>query len=119
LGPVSVGLDGLGPINVPDSDEITLGIRPENIELVGANEPATVAGTVELVEAVGSDSFLSVAVGDGASVMMRVAADTRVDEGERVTLRFPPRRIRLFDANGERVALAEAARSRAAEPVRR
>ena len=45
--------------------------------------------TVELVEAVGADSYLSVAVGDGLSVMARVPADTRVAEGERVHLRFP------------------------------
>jgi multiple sugar transport system ATP-binding protein len=118
-GPVTVELEGLGPIDVPDNDEITLGIRPENIELAGANEPATIPGAVELVEAIGSDSFLSVAIADGESVMVRVAADSRVEEGEWVHLRFPPRRIRLFDANGGRVALAEAARPHAGEPVRR
>jgi ABC-type sugar transport system ATPase subunit len=119
VGPATVGLEGLGSFDVLDNDEIMLGIRPENIELAGANESATIPGTVELVEAVGSDSFLSVAIADDVSVMVRVSADTRVEEGERVSLRFPPRRIRLFDANGERVALAEVARSPAGEPVRR
>jgi ABC-type sugar transport system ATPase subunit len=119
VGPATVELEGLGSFDVLGNDEIMLGIRPENIELAGANEPATIPGTVELVEAVGSDSFLSVAIADDVSVMVRVSADTRVEEGERVSLRFPPRRIRLFDANGERVALAEVARSPAGEPVRR
>jgi ABC-type sugar transport system ATPase subunit len=119
VGPATVKLEGLGSFDVLDNDEIMLGIRPENIELAGANEPATIPGTVELVEAVGSDSFLSVAIADDVSVMVRVAADTRVAEGELVSLRFPPHRIRLFDAKGERVALAEAARAPAAEPVRR
>ena len=115
-GPVAVDLDGLGPIDVP-GDQVTLGIRPENIELAGAAEPATIPGPVELVEAVGSDSFLSVAVADGVSVMVRVSADARVMEGERVHLRIPPHRIRLFDAQGNRVALAETSDSRAGESV--
>jgi ABC-type sugar transport system ATPase subunit len=119
VGQATVELEGLGSFDALDNDEIMLGIRPENIELAGANEPATIPGTIELVEAVGSDSFLSVAIADDVSVMVRVGADTRVEEGERVSLRFSPHRIRLFDANGERVALAEAARPRAGEPVRR
>ncbi len=119
VGPVSVALDGLRAIDLPGNDEVTLGIRPENIELVGTNESGTIPGAVELIEAVGSDSFLSVALADGVSVMVRVSADTRVAEGEQVHLRFPPRRIRLFGANGVRVAVAEAARSRDEEPVDR
>jgi ABC-type sugar transport system ATPase subunit len=103
-GPVAMDLDGVGPINVPD-DRITLGIRPENVALAGTSDPMTIPGIVELVEAVGSDSFLSVAVSDGVSMMVRVPADTRVREGERVHLRFPPNRIRVFDAAGDRVAI--------------
>ena len=117
-GSAAVDLDGLGPIDIP-GDQVTLGIRPENIELAGAGEHSTILGHVELVEAVGSDSFLSVAVADGASVMVRVSADTRVVEGERVHLRFPPHRIRLFDAAGDRIAIAETARLVGGEPVRR
>jgi hypothetical protein len=51
--------------------------------------------------------------------MVRVSADTRVVEGERVNLRFPLRRIRLFDAHGDGVALAERTSARAGEPVSR
>jgi ABC-type sugar transport system ATPase subunit len=102
IGPVTVQLDGLGTIDLPGEDAVTLGIRPENIELAGVADAATIAGAVELVEAVGSDSFLSVAVSDGVSVMVRVSADTRIGEGERVHLRFPPRRLRFFDAAGDR-----------------
>jgi multiple sugar transport system ATP-binding protein len=118
VGPVDIALDGLGPVDIRGDNEVTLGIRPENIELAGTPEPGTIAGAVDLVEAVGSDSFLSVALGDDASVMVRVSADTRVAEGERVYLRFPPRRMRLFAANGDRVALANAATVHAGEPIR-
>ncbi|MGH2618716.1 MAG: ABC transporter ATP-binding protein [Thermomicrobiales bacterium] len=104
-GPAAIDLDGLGSINIPD-DEITLGIRPENVSLAEPSDPAAIPGMVELVEAVGSDSFLAVTVGEGVSVMVRVPADMRVLEGERVHLRFPVNRIRLFDAAGDRVPIA-------------
>jgi ABC-type sugar transport system ATPase subunit len=103
-GPIAVDLDGLGPIAVPD-DEITLGIRPENVALSDPADPAAVPGRVEFVEMVGSDSFLSVEVADGTSVMVRVPADTRVGDGAQIHLRFPPSRIRLFDAAGDRIVV--------------
>jgi hypothetical protein len=37
--------------------------------------------------------------------MVRVPADSRVAEGERIHLRFPAGRLRLFDEAGKRVAL--------------
>ena len=103
-GPVTVDLDGFAPIDLT-GDEITLGIRPENVVLTGPADSATVPGRVELIEAVGSDSFLSVAVADGESVMVRVPADTRVLEGDHIHLRFPPNRLLIFDSLGNRVAL--------------
>jgi ABC-type sugar transport system ATPase subunit len=101
-GPISVDLNGRVPGNLT-GDEITLGVRAESVELTSPGDPGAIPGGVELVEAVGSDSFLSVAVADDVSVMARVPADTRVREGERVHLRFPPGRLLLFDAAGNRV----------------
>jgi multiple sugar transport system ATP-binding protein len=98
-GPLTVDLDGMAPLGL--SGEVTLGIRPENVELAGSGDSNAIPGCVELVEAVGSDSYLSVAIADGHSVMVRVPADTRVREGECLHLRFPPRRVLFFDAEGE------------------
>ena len=67
-------------------------------------DAAAIPGRVELIEAVGADTYLSVAVAEGRSVMVRVA-DTRVQEGDCLHLRFPPQRLLLFDAAGNRVAL--------------
>jgi sn-glycerol 3-phosphate transport system ATP-binding protein len=103
-GPVTIDLDGLGPIAIADN-EITLGIRPENVVLAGPADPNAVSGCVELIEEVGADSFLSVAVADGVSVVTRVPAATRVSEGDRVHLGFPPNSIQLFDSSGNRIPL--------------
>jgi ABC-type sugar transport system ATPase subunit len=105
-GPIAVDLDGLGPFNLAD-DEITLGIRPERVELTEPADPAALPGRVELIEAVGSDSFLSVVVADGVSVTTRVPGDTRVREGDCLHLRFPLGQLLMFNSSGNRIALEE------------
>jgi multiple sugar transport system ATP-binding protein len=103
-GPISVDLAVLGPM-AGAGEEITLGVRPENVELSGSEDASAIPGRVELIEAVGADTYLSVAVAEGTPVMVRVSADTRVQEGDRLHLRFPPQRLLFFDAAGNRVAL--------------
>jgi multiple sugar transport system ATP-binding protein len=103
-GPIGVDLAALGPI-AGAGEAVTLGVRPENVELSGSGDADAIPGRVELIEAVGADTFLSVGVADGTTVMVRVSADTRVQEGDCLHLRFPPQRLLLFDAAGNRVAL--------------
>ncbi len=103
VGPVTVPLATLPALPGGD-DTFTLGIRPENVELTSAGDAAGIPGRVELIEAVGADSFLAVALDDGVTMMVRVAADTPVREGEVVHLRLPPHRMQMFDATGTRVA---------------
>jgi multiple sugar transport system ATP-binding protein len=103
-GPIGVDLTALGPITGA-GEAVTLGVRPENVELSGSGDAAAISGRVELIEAVGADTYLSVAVAEGTTVMVRVSADTRVQEGDCLHLRFPPQRLLLFDAAGNRVAL--------------
>jgi multiple sugar transport system ATP-binding protein len=103
-GPISVDLAAFGPIAGAD-EAVTLGVRPENVELSGSEDAAAIPGRVELIEAVGADTYLSIAVAEGTTVMVRVSADTRVQEGDRLHLRFPPQRLLFFDAAGNRVAL--------------
>ena len=102
VGPATISLDTLPPLPGGDGT-LTLGIRPENVELASADDDGAIAGHVELVEAVGADSFLAVALVDGTAMMVRVAADSPVREGDTVHLRLPPHRLHLFDATGTRV----------------
>jgi multiple sugar transport system ATP-binding protein len=98
-GVVELALDGAVPQMLPDGPA-TLGIRPEDIQLAPASEAGAVPATVELVEAIGADTFLSVGLGAAATAMVRVPAQTRVSEGELVHLLLPADRMRLFDATG-------------------
>jgi multiple sugar transport system ATP-binding protein len=102
-GPSS-GLGALGAIETPDGP-ISVGIRPEDIEIAPSGTSDTIAATVDLVEEVGSDAYLSVTAGTAMNLIVRTPADTAVREGEHVQLRFPPGRIRVFDSEGNRVAL--------------
>jgi ABC-type sugar transport system ATPase subunit len=102
-GPITLSLKHLSTL--PDGDgPITLGIRPENVELALPGELEAIPGRVELIEAVGADSFLSVALDGGVTMMVRVAASMPVLEGELVRLRLSPQCLQLFDATGMRVA---------------
>jgi multiple sugar transport system ATP-binding protein len=103
-GPIGVDLTSLGPI-AGAGEAVTLGVRPENVELSRSGDADAIPGRVELIEAVGADTYLSVGVAEGTTVMVRVSADTRVQEGDCLHLRLPPQRLLLFDAAGSRVAL--------------
>jgi multiple sugar transport system ATP-binding protein len=81
----------------------SLGIRPEHLELVGPDAPDALPAVVDLVEAVGSDSFVTAAVGGGRTFMARVDGARRVAEGDHVGVRLPPAHVRLFDGDGARI----------------
>jgi multiple sugar transport system ATP-binding protein len=103
-GPIAVDLGALGPI-AGAGEAVTLGVRPENVELSRSGDADAIPGHVELIEAVGADTYLSVTVAEGTTMMVRVSADTHVQEGDCLHLRLPPQRLLLFDAAGSRVAL--------------
>ena len=91
----------IGP-SCPAADApVTLGIRPEDIEL-GSADQAIVAGTVELVENIGAEDFISVSLG-ALTCIVRTTVHSAAREGERVHLRFPTHGVHLFDGAGQRV----------------
>lgn len=93
------------PQHVPaDSPRaLTVGLRAEDVTLVGAGEAepgATFDATVELVEPIGSDTFVELAAGS-SRLVARVAPDVRPAIGERVTVRVRRDRVYLFDTATE------------------
>lgn len=85
-----------------------LGIRPQDVELseVGVEKSGTITGAVELVEHLGGELLLHVAIGTEAAktdVRVQVRADRDVAPGQRVRLRLPPERLHWFGAEGERL----------------
>jgi ABC-type sugar transport system ATPase subunit len=103
-GDVAVALATQTGSSIPDG-ELTLGIRPEAIDLVPESAAGAIPAVVELVESVGADQYISVSIGPAVAAVARVGADEPVAEGEQVHLRFAPSGIHLFDAAGDRVPL--------------
>jgi ABC-type sugar transport system ATPase subunit len=99
--PAAIGLrEGTFP-------RVALGVRAEDVR-VHANGSAPDPGrsfqaTVQLLEPIGSDTFVELATGD-ATVVARVAPDAGLALGQTVTAELTPGRIHLFEReHGERI----------------
>jgi multiple sugar transport system ATP-binding protein len=77
---------------------VTLGIRPEDIELVAEDDPHAYRDTVRVVEPMGDESYL-VVDSNGAEVTLAVDGAARISDGDEVRIRFPPDRVHLFDSD--------------------
>jgi ABC-type sugar transport system ATPase subunit len=80
---------------------VQLGVRPEDVR-VGAPGDEGIAGSVQLLEPVGSDLFLSVEAA-GATLQVRTPPETQVAQGDNITLTFNPGRSHVFDGQGRSV----------------
>lgn len=84
---------------------VLLGVRPEDVHVLPNpdTETATVTGEVALIEPLGPDTYIEVAVGPH-SLTARVEPDRRLRLGDTVSALLPGPKLHLFDAeSGERV----------------
>jgi multiple sugar transport system ATP-binding protein len=82
--------------------DVTLGIRPEDLHLASAADPAdlTFDALVEVVEKLGSEILLDLKVGRGAMVAA-VDPTVRVSYGDKLRLGLNPVRLHFFDIQSE------------------
>jgi ABC-type sugar transport system ATPase subunit len=78
------------------SGRVTLGIRPENVELADAPGDHTFTGEVEVIELLGNVQIVHFDV-DGREFLAEVHPDVAVEQGERRHVRLSPDRVHLFD----------------------
>ena len=74
--------------------KVTVGLRPEGIEIAADGHPAEVVA----VEPFGSEVIIDVRIADEA-LKIRAAPDIRPEPGSSVGLRADPAAVRLFDAS--------------------
>ena len=80
-----------------DGQMITFGIRPEHLS-VSTPEERNIPVTVDLVEALGSETYLAVGLTDNSDAMqVRVESDRMFKMGEKLWLAIAPEKIHLFD----------------------
>jgi ABC-type sugar transport system ATPase subunit len=86
--------------------KVALGVRAEDLRLDpegGASLPGGFPATVALLEPIGSDTFVELAVG-GSTIVGRVSPDLPLAIGQPVTAAVAAGRAHLFDAaNGQRI----------------
>jgi multiple sugar transport system ATP-binding protein len=103
-GGVSCAVDGIGTIALPvpvegwkAGDSVTVGIRPEHIELEQTDASTTVNGSVNIVENLGGETYLHVEIAPNSPLMMvKLHGSHGPKRGENVTLYLPTNRIYLF-----------------------
>jgi len=81
---------------------LTLGVRPEGVELSRSNGGPPSSWRVDVVEHLGADSIVGVRRGD-AFLRSRVRPDAGLAEAELVDIGLPAEGVHLFDASGDNV----------------
>ena len=93
------------PLRLYDGKALTLGIRPEHLNL-GLPAPKNLKVQVELVEALGSETYLSAQLTDSDAPLLqaRIEADRLVQIGDCLWLSIAIDRLHLFDgATGQAI----------------
>jgi len=93
----------LSGANLHVGGAVTLGIRPEHLELAKPGD-CTLQVTADVSERLGSDTFCHVRTASGEALTLRVRGDLASRYGETLSLHLDAEHCHLFDANG--VALA-------------
>jgi multiple sugar transport system ATP-binding protein len=96
-----------GRVPVEAGDGVTLGVRPEDMEVAGELDEVASSrqfgATVEVIEPMGSDNFLSldVGLGDEDEWVARVDSTYTPDLHSEVAVTFEPAVVNLFGEDGE------------------
>ena len=79
-----------------DGRSLTLGIRPEHLS-VGVPAPKNLPVQVDLVEALGNETYLSVSLAESSTLQVRIPPDQVVKIGDALWLSIAVDKIHLFD----------------------
>jgi multiple sugar transport system ATP-binding protein len=93
LTPVAGMIDALRPY---DGKTVHIGIRAENMETLTAPVPDALPVTVRVVEPLGAQNLLTVAIADNV-IKVSTHPDFPVNAGGTIWLRFPAHKIRWMD----------------------
>jgi len=90
------------PLNTQLAGPLTMGIRPEHIQVFAERHDGAIAATVYVTELMGNETFVFLSVGENR-LIARAPADFRADVESKVWLRLATERAHFFDpASGSR-----------------
>ncbi|MBF0677794.1 MAG: sn-glycerol-3-phosphate ABC transporter ATP-binding protein UgpC [Devosia sp.] len=103
----AIELPGLGILpRAAGAGPVTLGVRPEHLA-IGAPGDIAAEGTITLIEYLGSEVFIYVALPDGQTLLAQAPGNVRHQRGEKVSVSFRAEDTHLFDADGLRIEAAQ------------
>lgn len=83
--------------------DLTLGIRPEDIEVAIEESPTSIEVTVDVIEPLGKEQLLYFTL-DDTTYTASVTGHRSIPEGETIHLEFPSERVHVFDrGSGETI----------------
>jgi ABC-type sugar transport system ATPase subunit len=85
-----------------DGDLVTIGVRPEDVQVSAVATDAWEPARVIVVEPMGNELLLTIEY-RGQRLVSRAVADLAVDSGQAVWVHLPPARVLTFDGEGRRV----------------
>jgi len=78
--------------------EVTLGVRPEHVQVVAPGGANTLHGLVAFIEQLGEASYVYVRLAAGELVTVRETGQSTCTVGDPVHLHFPANSLHLFDS---------------------
>jgi len=91
-------------LKLAEHQDVWLGLRPETLRLADAGTSAAhgrLRGTAEVVEPLGAETILTVAIGTENRVVARIGGHLRLRTGEPIELALDPERLHVFDRASE------------------
>jgi len=88
------------------AERLTLGIRPEHIELTDRSARNAVPTAVSVVEPMGEVTYVYIEIGD-KTYTVSVDGETRVQARDDIVVTFPEEKVHLFDERGEALKNSE------------
>jgi multiple sugar transport system ATP-binding protein len=79
---------------------VTLGIRPEHIEIADGGLPVT----VNLTEQLGGNTVLYGTLANGQTLVVQLGGQAKARRGDEIEVRLPPALCHVFDAEGRSLA---------------
>jgi multiple sugar transport system ATP-binding protein len=80
--------------------QLTMGIRPEHIQVLAEPHDAAIAASVYVTELMGNETFVFLSVGENR-LIARAPADFRAEVESKVWLRLATERAHFFDSRGD------------------
>ena len=84
------------PTPRPNTDQVTIGIRPEHIRVFSEPQTGAIAARVYVTELMGNETFVFLSVGNN-KLIARAAADFRAELESPVWLRIVAEKAHFFD----------------------